>query len=262
MPYAYNGFGYVDDLSKIEVSDIKKYYDSVIRDDIVDVFVVGEVDEMIIKNLFRECFKVTTFHKQEISLITDELSSVKKMLEYVEKDDVNQTQLAILCDIHNLTDYERKYVLPVYTEMLGGTSNSILFDNVREKNSYAYYVNAMSKSYDNVMMIYSGIGYGNEKNVVKIIERSLKNISKGNFSDEKFDNAKKILINSIKASLDNPVGIINNYYANVLVDSPDADTRIENMKKVSHDDIVNVSKKINIHSMFILEANNEKDNNK
>ena len=59
----------------------------------------------------------------------------------------------MLCSLSGITDFERKYVLPVYGELLGGTSNSILFDTVREKNSYAYYVNALVKPYDNVMMI-------------------------------------------------------------------------------------------------------------
>ena len=262
MPYAYNGYGYIDDLDKITEEDLKRYYDEVIKNDIADVYVVGEVDERQIKNIFREHFKVTTYHKNEISLITPELPNIKKILEFREKDQVNQTQLDILCNLKGLTDRERKYVMPVYAEMLGGTSNSILFDAVREKNSYAYYVNAIVKSYDNVMMIYSGIEHGNEKNVVKIIEKTLASIKKGNFPDDKFESAKETLISAIKASLDNPMGIITNYYAKTLVNSPDVEERIENINKVTKEDIVNVSKKVNVHTMFILEGEDEKDNDK
>lgn len=262
MPYSYNSFGYIDDLNKITYDNIKEYYDSIIKDDIVDVYVVGDVDDVEIKNIFREYFKLTTFHKQEVSLIADELPSTKKVLEYRENDNVNQTQLSILCDVNKLTDDERKYTLPVYAEMLGGSSNSILFDDVREKNSYAYYVNALAKSYDNVLMIYSGIENGNEKNVIKLISKSLKNISKGNFDEDKFNSAKETIISGIMASLDNPIGIINNYYAKELVNSLDAMDRIERIKKVTREDIVNVSKKVNINRMFILEADNEKNNNK
>lgn len=262
MPYSYNSYGYIDDLNKINEDKIKEYYDSVIKNDIVDVYIVGDVDEMEIKNIFREYFKLTTYHKQELSLIADELLSTKKVLEFREKDNVNQTQLSMLCDVNKLTDDERKYILPVYTEMLGGSSNSILFDNVREKNSFAYYVNAIAKSYDNVLMIYSGIASGNEKNVIKIIKKSLKDISKGQFDDDKFNSAKETIISSIMASLDNPIGIINNYYAKELVNSLNALERIERIKKVTRDDIVNVSKKVNINRMFILEAYDEKNNNK
>ena len=262
MPYAYNGYGYLDDLDKINVSDVEKYYASVIKDDIVSVYVVGDVDEAEIKNIFRENFKLTTFHRKETALITDMLSDTKKVLEYREKDVVNQTQLSILCSVNNLNDDERKYILPVYAEMLGGSSNSILFDAVREKNSYAYYVNAIAKPYDNLLMIYAGIEHGNEKNVTKIINKSLKNIGKGIIDNDKFNSAKETIVSGIMESLDNPIGIINNYYAKELVNSLDALDRIDRIRKVSIEDIINISKKVKINRMFILEANDEEDNNK
>lgn len=261
MPYAYNSYGYIEDLDKITSDDLNKYYHDMIKNDLVDVYIVGDVDEVMIKNIFREYFKLTTFHKQEVSLITEELPSVRKIKEFREQDNVNQTQLAILCNIHGLTDNERRYILPVYSEMLGGSSNSILFDDVREKNSYAYYINAISKSYDNLLIIYSGIEKGNEKNVLKLIEKSLKNISKGNFDDEKFNSAKETLVSGIIANLDNPVGIINNYFAMTLSNALDGYEKIEKIKMVIREDIIGVSKKIMMHTMYILEGNDEKNNN-
>jgi len=262
MPYAYNSYGYIEDLDKINEQEIKKYYNDVISNDLVDVYVVGDVSEVFIKNIFKENFKLTTFHRQEIDLIPPQLANTSRIKEYRESDDVNQTQLTVLCNIKGLTDEERKYVLPVYTEMLGGTSNSILFDSVREKNSYAYYVNAIVKPYDSIMMIYSGIEKGNEKNVFKIIEKTLKSINKGNFPHEKFESAKETVISAIEASMDNPMGIISNYYAKVLVNSLDAGGRIKKIKEVTKEQIIQVSKKISIHTRFILEGEDEKDNDK
>lgn len=261
MPYSYNNYGYKEDLDKITVDDLKKYYGSVISDDIVDVFVVGDVDGNEIKQIFKEYFKVSTFHKNELSLLVPELTKVRKNKEFREYDDVNQTQLTMLCNLSEITDYERKYVLPVYGELLGGSSNSILFDTVREKNSYAYYVNALVKPYDNIMMIYSGIQKGNEKEVVKLIDKSLTGISKGKFDIKKLESSKKTLISAIESSLDNPISIINNYYAKVLVNALDVNEKIENIKKVSKEDIIAVGKKISIHTLFLLEASDEENNN-
>ena len=47
-----------------------------------------------------------------------------------------------------------------------------------------------------------------------------------------------------------------------LVNSPDVEKRIEKVSKVSKEDIMNVSKKVSIHTMFILEAENEENNDK
>ena len=260
MSYSYNNYGYKDDLDKITIDDLNKYYNSIINNDIVDVFVVGDVDCNNIKQIFKDYFKVSTFHKTDLSVLVPELSRVRKLNELKEYDKVNQTQLTMLCSLSGITDYERKYVLPVYGELLGGSSNSILFDMVREKNSYAYYINAIVKPYDNVMMIYSGVGNGNDKAVVKLIEKSLLGISHGKFDLDKLESSKKTLISAIESSLDNPISIINNYYAKVLVDAIDVDEKIEKIKSVSKDDIINVSKKISVHTLFLLEASDEENN--
>ena len=261
MPYSYNNYGEIADLEKITIEDIKKYYDSVIANDIVDVFVVGNVDNNQIKQIFKDYFKVTTFHKRELSLVVSELPKVKKVNEIREFDKVNQTQFTMLYSLSGITDYERKYVLPVYGELLGGSSNSILFDMVREKNSYAYYVNALVKSYDNLMIIYSGIEKGNENEVSKLIKKSLSLVSKGKFDLNKLESSKKTLISAIESSLDNPINIIDNYYAKILVDALDINEKIEKIKNVSKEDIVSVSKKIDLHTVFLLEASDEKNNN-
>ena len=260
MAYSYNNYGYKDDLDKITIDDLNKYYNSIISDDIVDVFVVGEVDGNQIKQIFKDYFKVSTFHKSDLSVLVPELSKSRKNNISREYDKVNQTQLTMLCSLSGITDFERKYVLPVYGELLGGSSNSILFDMVREKNSYAYYVNALVKPYDNVMMIYSGIEKGNDKAVVKLIEKSLSGITRGKFDEDKLESSKKTLISAIESSLDNPISIINNYYAKVLVGALDVDKKIEKIKSVSKDDIINVSKKISVHTLFLLEASDEENN--
>ena len=75
-------------------------------------------------------------------------------------------------------------------------------------------------------------------------------------------NAKETLRGGIKASLDSPSEIINNYFAKVLVNSDDFDDRIENLKKVSANDIIAVAKKINIYAMFTLEGKIDDEKNK
>ena len=257
--YSYNTYGYLEDFNKIDSSSLYEYYKSVIRDDFVDIFVVGDVDIEKIKKIFKQLFKANTFKKVKDDILVEELLPRKRIRKIVEKDIVNQSQLTLLCSLNRLTDYERKYVLLVYNEMLGGNSNSMLFDTVREKNSYAYYVNSNCKAYDNIMMIYSGIETGNSDNVFKLVKKTFQNIEKGKFDDKILENSKETLIGSIKASTDSPAGIINTYYAKVLVNSDSFEERIENIKKVSRDDIINISKKIALHTMYLLEGESRKE---
>ena len=261
MPYSYNFYGNIEDLKKITIEDIKKCYENLLTNDIIDIFVVGEVNPEEIKNIFKENFKVKTFHKVDNKVIVKELTPRTKTNIIREQDDINQIQLTILCSLNSITEYERKYVSLVYSEMLGGSANSILFDTVREKNSYAYYVNSIIKPYDNNMIIYSGIRVDNEKEVIKLIKKCLKDITKGKFNDEIFQSSKNTIISSLKASLDNPIGIINNCLSNILVSSPTIEEKIKIIEKITKEEVINFSKKITIHTIYILEGSNEENNN-
>ena len=261
MPYSYNSFGYLEDLNQITPKNLYEYYQSVLANDFVDVFVVGDVDTNEIKEIFKKYFKVNTFKKEKKDILVKELTPRNRIKKVTEQYQAKQSQLTLFCTRNNLTEYERKYVLLVYNEMLGGSSNSLLFDTVREKNSYAYYINSNQKAYDNILMIYSGIEPGNSNNVLKLIKKTLQEVTKGKFLDESLNNAKATIIASIKASTDSPTGIINTYYAKTLVNSDSFEKRIEEITKVSKEDIINLSKKIAMHTVYLLEGKDEEESN-
>jgi len=261
MPYSKNSYGSLEELDKIDGKVLYEYYKNMLKNDIIDVFVVGDIDNEKIKEIFRDKFKVDTFKKTYYDILVNELPVKKKVEKFEEFDDVNQTQLTILCSLHNLTDYERQYVIRIYNEILGGSSNSMLFENVREKNSLCYYINSDVKAYDNILFIYSGISNENVNKAFKLIKKTMKDIENGNINDEVFMSSKETITSSIIASMDNPNGIINSYYAHELVGSSLFEERIENFNKVTKEDVVNVSKKINLYSMLTLQKGDNNEDN-
>ena len=256
MPYSYNSYGYLEDLEKITPSSLYEYYQSMLAEDYVDVFIIGDINPTEIKNIFKKYFKITTFKKEKKNILVSELIPRKRIKKYSEESIASGSQLTALCTLNNLTEFERKYVLLVYNEMLGGSSNSLLFDTVREKNSYAYYINSSSKAYDNILLIYAGIESNNSENVLKLIRKTLQNITKGEFENKILDSSKETLISSVLASTDSPTGIINTFYAQVLVNSDNFEERIKKINSVTKEDIIKLSKKINIHSVYFLEGKN------
>lgn len=253
-PYSHNSYGSLEELEKITSEELYKYYKTLLTDDYIDIFIVGDVNTKKIKDIFREKFKATTFKKRKDNIIVSELKPRQRIKKITEQTPANQSQLTLLCSVNKLTEYERKYVLLVYNELLGGSSNSILFDTVREQNSYAYYINSNHKPYDNILIIYSGIERGNSEQVLKLIRKTLTNITKGKFEEANLENAKETIVSSIKASKDSPAGIINTYFAKTLVNADEFDKRIENINNITKEDIINLSKKVSVHTMYLLEG--------
>ena len=214
---------------------------------------MGDFSSEEIKDIFKEYFKIDTFKKDNKKVLVDELNIRKRVVRYREYDNVKQSQLLVLCSLNGLNEYERKYVIKMYNEILGGNSNSILFNILREKNSYCYYINSSVKAYDNILIINSGVDSKNIDKSIKLIKKCLKDISSGKFSDEDMESSRNTIISAIKSNRDNPITVINSYFSKVLVGSDSDEERIEMFNKITKDDIIKVSKKVSLHTILTLE---------
>lgn len=257
-PYSYNPYGTTEELDEITGKDLYDYYKKVLNEDQIDIFVLGDFSSQRMKDIFKEYFKVTTFKKENKNLLVKELVPRKRIVKYHEYDKVSQSQLVLLCSLNNLTDFERKYTIKLYSEILGGSSNSILFSKVREEKSYCYYINSGVKAYDNILIINSGIEKKNVDPAIKLIRKCLKDINNGKISDDILESSKNTIISSIKTSSDTPNGIINTALSRVLVSSDSTIDRIKNFSRITKEDIIKVSKKVNLHTILTLE-NKEDD---
>lgn len=256
-PYSYNPYGKKEDLDDISGKELYDYYKKVISEDQIDIFVLGDFSSNEMKEIFKEYFKVNTFKKENKNLIISELTPRKRIVKYHEYAKVSQSQLVLLCSLNNLTDFERKYTIKLYSEILGGSSNSVLFNKVREDKGYCYYINSGVKAYDNILLINSGVEKKNIDSAVKLIRKCLKDISSGKVSDELIESSRNTILSSIKSSFDTPAGIINTALSRVLVGSDDIEERINNFSKITKEDIIKVSKKVSLHTILTLEDKEE-----
>ena len=260
MPYSFNPFGKIEELDSITPESLYEYYKKVLTNDLVDILVVGEVDSERIREYFTNNFKVNTYKKVKNDILLPNILPGKKVKKIIEKDNVNQSKLAIGLRISNMTDYERKYVLRVYNEILGGGGNSMLFNTIREKHSLAYYINSFSQFYDNIAIIYAGVNSSKINMAIKLIKDTLNKMGKGIFSDEDLNNAIQTIISAIEVSEDSNTGIINNYYAQSLVNADNLDIKIKKYSNITKEDVVNIAKKIKMDTIYILEGDiNEND---
>ena len=258
--YSYDQYGYLSDLKNIDEAKLYEYYKKVLMNDLVDVYVIGNVDSNEIKEYFINNFKINSFKKEKMNVLIDEVLPRKRVKVFKEEDYVNQTKIAIGLRFNDVSEYERKYVLYVYNEILGGSGNSLLFDTVREKNSLAYYINSIAQGYDNLLIIYTGIDKDRVDLGLKLIKKTIKDIEKGKFTSDMFNNAINMITSSLKLSLETQPSVINNYYAMNILNSDDINTRISKFEKVTEEDVINFSKKIKMDTVFLLEGDhNEED---
>lgn len=249
-PISFNLWGYKEDLDKITEESLYEYYKEVLKNDVVDVFIVGNVDKDEIVGIFKEKFKINTIKNNEIdSFIT--YNKCPKAKTVVEEMNLKQSKISIILKVLNLSMFERRYVLPLYTSILGSGGTSRLFTNVREKNSLAYTITAMPKMPNSIVMIYGGIDEENFEKALKLIKKEIK-LKK--VTEEELENAKKEYIASVNILFDSPANIINYYFGIEVFNADTIEVKKENYNKVTISDIENLANKIKVAMIYLLKG--------
>lgn len=252
-PISYSLWGYKEDLEKINEKSLYEYYKKILKTNKIDIFIIGTFDKEKIKNCFSEKFIVNTIKMDKTNpyVIYDKCDKVKEITNNMPN--LKQSKLSIVCKILDLTEFERRYVLPIYASILGGSSNSRLFLDVREKKSLAYSIQTLTKGPNSILIISAGISANKYNEVIKIINNDIKGMKKG-ITDDEINSVRNELISSIETLLDSPSGIINYYFGIEVFNSETIDKKIENYNKVTKKDIQNFANKVKMSVIYLLEG--------
>lgn len=253
-PISYRMMGYLEDLDNIDGVSLYKYYQDMIENDFVDIFVIGDISEKEVSDLIKKNFKFRTFKKLKVPFMVDEKKARSKKLIGRETIDNTQSKLAIACRLYGLSEYERNYPLTLFNIIFGGCSDSKLFKEVREKNSLCYTVVSIPNKLDNVLIIRAGIDRVNYKKTVELIEKELKDMCSSKFSETDIEMAKEYYNTALEEIEDSQGKIINNYLMMELLNTDDIDIKREKMNKVTKSEIVRVAKRVTVDTVFCLEG--------
>lgn len=250
--FAYRIGGYVEDLDDITPESLYRYYLKLLKTNIIDLYVVGDIDFYETEKLIRDNFNFKTVKKDKIDIEIDYQNLRKKENVVVEDSNFNQSKLVIGCSLNNLTKKEKDYVLTIYNVILGNSPDSKFFKNIREKNSYAYSIGSGFKKSDNLMLINAGISYNNFDHVVSLIKNEMNEMVKGNFSTYDINKAKEVFLSVLNDVYEYQDSILDYYFGLEYLDIATTDEQIKNIKSITKEDIINLSKKIKIDTIYLL----------
>lgn len=255
--YGIDKLGYIEALDKIDEENLVNQYKNLIANSKIDILVSGEITEDI-KNLVCENTEIKKLNERTPKYnVTgkNEEKSKKETQTIEEKMDVNQGKLVIGLDINNQNE-EMKYASSVYNIILGGSANSKLFQNVREKASLCYTANSSYLRQKNNIIIRCGIEIENYEKALNLIKEQLEDIKNKKFSDEDIIKAKNVIISSVKGIKDSQDAEISYYFGQELSNkSVSIEEYIKNIEKVKAEEVVEVAQNIVINTIYFLKNN-------
>lgn len=256
-PYGLYKFGYVEDLENINAQNLYEHYKNIIDNCKIDIFVSGPVDdneEEKIQKYITNNENVEKLQEREANYVKTEITPKEKVEENIisESMEVTQGKLVIGLDVH-LENEEEKYITSVYNGILGGTATSKLFQEVREKASLAYTASSSFIRHKGNIMINCGIEIKNYEKALEIIRKQLEDMKTGNFTEDNLDNSKKGIISVIKGIEDEQDTEITYYFGQELSgDEANLEKYIENIEKVTKQNVVDIANKIEINTIYFL----------
>ena len=257
---SYRMVGYLEDLEKVTPEALYQYYQKMIRSDLVDVFVIGDIDFKEMTKLIREAIPIKTVKRQRVPYLLEDIRPRARRLFAKEVIDTSQSKLAIGCRCHHLTTYERNYALTLYNIILGGSGDSKLFKEVRETYSLCYTINSVPNKLDHLLFIRAGIDKENYTKTLELVEKILMDMRKGNFTEEDLKVAKEYYCTALDEVEDSPNRIMDNYYMMELLGTDDLEEKRRKIMKVTKMDVMKVAKKVKMDTVFLLEGDSHEEN--
>lgn len=251
--YGLYKFGYIEDLQNIDSENLYNYYKQLINNCKIDIYISGIIKDDI-KNIIINNENIQKLQQRNAKYNVPKIQNNTKEQENIitESMEVNQGKLVIGLDI-NIDNEDKKYDVMIYNSILGGSANSKLFQNVREKASLAYTASSSYLRYKNNIFINCGIEIENYEKALKIIKEQIEDIKNGKFTDEEIENSKKGIISAIKTIDDEQDTEITYFFGQELTENKKSlEEYIKRVEIIKREDILDIANKTTINTIYFL----------
>lgn len=247
---SFTSLGTLEEIENITPTSLYKYYKEVLKHDYIDIYIIGDLNMDEIERIIAKYAKFKYIKNHDIKMYTS--NPKRKPLIKSEKYIYVQTNIVMILNLNNLTNYEQKYVANIYNIILGGGSlETKLYKRLREENSLCYNVNSMYQKYDGLILISTAVDINAKDKAINLIKQAIKDMS-NNISDEELNRSKELILLALSMSTDNIGSIVDNYFFKNVSDLDEYETRIKSFKKITKEEIYNLSKKISISTIYSL----------
>ncbi len=246
-------YGSIEDLEPLTPGDLYAYYESLVRENPLDVFVIGEVDPDEIFALLEEAF---SFPREDTlqRFPPVGVSAFPRETRYREERlPVQQGKLTMGYRTNTSYGDEDYPALLFYNGILGGFPHSKLFRNVREKASLAYYAFSRLEKHKGIQLLSSGIEVEAYGKALEIILEQVEQMRKGEITAEEMENTRRGLVSQHKTVDDSPYSTTSFFLDGLIAENKaSAQEMVRKIEAVQKDDVVEAAQKVYLDTIYFL----------
>ena len=254
----YENSGILDDedFDLINLKRIRNAYNDMIANDRIDIFVFGDVDEKLVIQYLSEY----SLPSREIELDLKEKINIEEEFEIVETKKISQSTQIIVYEYKVNDDVKEKYQMLTANSMFGQSPTSMLFQEVREKNSLCYSIYSSTYYYEGLLMVVTNIDNKDAVKVKELVELQRFNMTSGKFDIEQLNSSKMLLCDNLNSSSDE---MVSTFYFDLtsifLKTERNMDDIIDVVSNVKLDDVKTAFNKLVYKGTYLLKPEVNED---
>ena len=258
--YGINRYGTPEDVKSLTPQSLYEAWRALLSGGRLQFNLVGEADAQAAQSLLQE--ELSKIEREEApadAWETQILPRAEQTRRVEERLPVQQGKLVLGYRMGYKQDLEDFSAVNVMVNVFGGSPQSLLFQNVREKMSLCYYCSARLFRQKGVMMVQSGVEFENAERAITEIGRQLDAVRAGEFTDDDFDASVKSLADDYERVGGTPEELDDWYAFRLLEEAPAAPQSLAaQIRKVTREQAVEAAQKVTLDTIYLLTGEEDK----
>lgn len=247
--YGIPRLGSEEDAERLRLRKLYAQYGKLIGASRLELFYSGSADRRRVEDALLSAFAALPRENIRETFPVQNHPARQEVLRVTEELDVTQGKLGMgfACGSHDTA------ALLMGNTLFGGSSNSKLFLNVREKLSLCYYASSMYHRQKGIITVSSGIEFENYRKAYDEIMAQLDTVCNGDLEDWELDGARSTLLNAY-ASMGDSQGKLENFYLGQAAtgQSETPEELAEQVRNVTPERVFNAMKSVELDTVYFL----------
>ena len=250
-PYGISRWGDEETVKKINNQKLYQHYQSILPQSRMELFYCGSAEERRVVDALTEAFAALCRGKAVEMEPIQRYAAPSEPRYVTETMDVTQGKLSMgfRCGSNDVP------ALIMANLMFGGSSNSKLFLNVREKLSLCYYASSSYARSKGILTVSSGIETKEYDRAYEEIMKQLAAVQNGDWEDWELDGARSTMLSALQSMDDSQSALENFYLGQVATGQSETPEELtEQIRAVTPERICAAAQSIALDTVYFLKG--------
>jgi len=256
-PFATPSIGTEAEAQDITAEALTAHYRKFLPAATIEIFYCGSADDLRVEKALTEALADLPRTEPDYDMGTDIRMNARdpEPRYFTDEMDVTQGKLTMGFRLGPAMEEPNFAELMLFNYLYGGSVNSKLFMNVREKLSLAYFASSVLEKFKGIMIVSSGIEFDKYDEAKSEILAQLEAVRNGAFAEGEVESARGSAVTDMLLSQDSPYALSDFYLGQAILGLGESPADFADMlKEVKVERCIEIAQGVELDAVYFLRA--------